>query len=150
MASFTLTRRVAADPAAVFGVVTDIDRFPAIIPEIRRIEKLTPGPVGVGTRFRETRLMFGREATETFEVAEFVPHTRFTMTAMSCGAEYRCEHRFTPDGGGTTLELEIRMRPVTLFAKLMAPLGWLMMGTMKKAIGKDLDAVAAAAERGSY
>jgi carbon monoxide dehydrogenase subunit G len=148
MAVFTLTRRIAAPPAAVFAVVTNVERMPAVIPDIRRIELLTPGPVGVGTKFKETRVMFGKEATETFEVVDFVPAVRYTVVAVSCGAENRCEHRFSPEAGGTVLELEIRTRPVTLFAKLFAPIGWLMKGVMKKAIGKDLDAVAAAAERG--
>jgi ligand-binding SRPBCC domain-containing protein len=146
MAQFTLTRRIAAPPAAVFAVVADVERMPARIPEVKKIEVLTAGPVGVGTKFRETRIMFGKEASETFEVVECDPGRRLTLVAVSCGAEYRCEHRFVPDAGGTVLELEIRTRALTLFARLMAPLGWLMAGVMKKAIAKDLDAVARAAE----
>ena len=146
MAQFTLTKRIAAPPAAVFAVVADVERLPSRIPEIKSVELLTPGPVGVGTKIKETRVMFGKEASETFEVVEFDPGRRLTLVAVSCGAEYRCEHRFVPDAGGTVLELAIRTRALTLFAKLMTPLGWLMAGMMKKAIAKDLDAVARAAE----
>jgi hypothetical protein len=146
MAGFTLTRYVAAPPAAVFAVVADVERLPARIPEIKRVELLPPGPVGVGTKIKETRTMFGKEATETFEVVVFAPPGRLTLVAVSCGAEFRCEYRFTPDGAGTRLELEIRLRPLTLFARLMAPVGWLLRGVMKRAISRDLDALAKAAE----
>jgi carbon monoxide dehydrogenase subunit G len=146
MAQFTLTKRIAAPPTAVFAVIADVERMPTRIPGVRKIEVLTPGPVGVGTKFRETRIMFGKEATETFEVVEYDPGRRLTLVAVSCGAEYRCEHRFVPDAGGTVLELEVRTRALTFLAKLMTPLGWLMAGVMKKAIARDLDAVARAAE----
>ncbi len=146
MAQFTLTKRIAAPPAAVFAVVADVERMPTRIPEIKTVEMLTPGLIGVGTKFKETRIMFGKEASETFEVVEYDPGRRLTLAAVSCGAEYRCEHRFVPDVGGTVLELEVRTRALTLFAKLITPLGWLMAGVMKKAMAKDLDAVARAVE----
>jgi ligand-binding SRPBCC domain-containing protein len=146
MAQFTLTKRIEAPPAAVFAVVADVERTPARIPEVKTVELLTPGPVGVGTKFKETRIMFGKEASETFEVVEYDPGRRLTLVAVSCGAEYRCDHRFVPDAGGTVLELEVQTRALSLFARLMTPLGWLMAGVMKKVIAKDLDAVARAAE----
>jgi carbon monoxide dehydrogenase subunit G len=146
MARFILSKSVAAPPAAVFAVLTDSERIQAAVPAIKRIEKLTPGPFGVGTQLRETRVMFGREATETFEVTAFEPARLFTLSAVSCGTEFHCEHRFVPEAGGTRLELEVTTRAVSLFAKLMWPLGLLMAGPMKKAMLKDLDAIARAAE----
>lgn len=149
MPRFTLTKSVAAPPADVYAVFTDLDRLPAHIPGIKKIERVTPGPFGVGTTFRETRVMFGREATETFEAVAVDPGRAFTLRAMSCGSEFVVEHRFVPDGAGTRVEMEVTMRAVSLFARLMSPLGRLMAGTMKKAIAGDLDKMAtAAATRG--
>ena len=48
-----------------FAFVSDFANAPKRIKSILRVNVLTPGPVGVGTRFTETRVMFGREATET-------------------------------------------------------------------------------------
>lgn len=144
MARIVLSKRLEAAPAGGFAALADVAGLPGRIPAVMRVEVLTPSPVGVGTKFRETRVVFGKEATETFEVTEFEPPTRLTLVAVSCGAEYRCEHRLTPDGTGTLLELEVRTRPRTLVAWLMAPLGWLMTGFMKAAIAKDLDALAKA------
>ena len=147
MPKMLLTKRIAAPPKNVFAAVADVATLPMRIPEVKAVEVLTPGPVGVGTRFTETRKVFGREATETFEVTVFAPPAKLTLVTVSCGMEYAAEHRFLPDGGGTLVELELRFRARSLYAKLMRPLGWLMRGMMRKALAKDLDALAAAVEK---
>ena len=63
-ASFTLSRHVETPVDRVFEVFSDIPRSHEMVDQIVRIEMLTDGPVGVGTRWRETRMMFKREATE--------------------------------------------------------------------------------------
>lgn len=55
---------IAAAPERVFRVATDIPRWPTTVAAIARFDMPTPGPVALGTRFRETRTMFGREATQ--------------------------------------------------------------------------------------
>jgi hypothetical protein len=42
--------------------------------------------------------------------------------------------------------MEMHSRPITFLAKLMSPLGKLMMGSMKKCIAKDMDDLRAAVE----
>ena len=41
---------IAAPAEAVFDYVTDVRREPEWNPQLREAEKLTPGPVGAGTR----------------------------------------------------------------------------------------------------
>ena len=48
---------IAARPEKVFGYVTDVRREPEWNPQLREAEKLTPGPIGAGTRYR---VRFGR------------------------------------------------------------------------------------------
>src|ERR1022692_4414314 len=48
---------IAAPAEAVFDYVTDVRREQEWNPQLREAEKLTPGPVGVGTRYR---VRFGR------------------------------------------------------------------------------------------
>src|SRR5690606_37390928 len=85
MPKIEVSRSVNAPPATVFEMLTDLEGAPRRIPAIQKIEMLTPGPVGVGTRFRETRVMFGREASETMEFVAFEPGRSYTVTAFSCG-----------------------------------------------------------------
>src|SRR5438445_13881615 len=98
MAGVTATQRIEAPVETVFRLSTDLDHWAGRIQGITKVERLTSGPVGVGTRFKETRKMFGKEATETMEFSAFEPNRRYELTADSCGAVYRIEFRFEPDG----------------------------------------------------
>ena len=69
----TVTETVAAPAARVFERATDIRSWQDTIDAIDRIEMLAEGPAGVGTRFRETRTMMGKEAREEMEVTAFEP-----------------------------------------------------------------------------
>ncbi len=147
MASLTITRRVSAPVDRTFEVFTDLHGAQERIPEIISMEVLTEGPVGSGTRFRETRKMFGKEATEEMEITTFEPNSVYAVECESCGAHFRTEFRFAPAAeGGTSVEMETVVKPISLFAKLMAPVSGLMMGSMKKALAKDMDRLAAHAE----
>jgi hypothetical protein len=137
---------VAAAPARVFAVAADVPRWPQIIAGISRIEMLTTGPVTTGTRFRETRTMFGREETQAMAVVEFVPPTRFVLAAESHGTRYRAEHKFLPVDGGTLLTLALDGVPETLVARLLAPLAWAMRGRVARMLDADLADLKRAAE----
>ena len=147
MAAVTVTQRIEAPVETVFRLATDVDHWAGRITGITKVERLTNGPVGVGTRFKETRMMFGKQATETMEFSAFEPNRRYQLTADSCGALYQTEFRFEPDGTGTRLSVDMRVTARSFFAKLMKPLAWLMCGMMKKCLMKDLDDLKAAAER---
>jgi carbon monoxide dehydrogenase subunit G len=138
MPTFTISRVIAAPVAETFRLASDIEGLPGRIKGITKVEKLTPGPVGVGTRYKETRVMFKREASETFEFTAFEPDRRYEVTASSCGAEYRCEFRFTPEGAGTRVDVTFQVRAVSFVAKLFSPLAPLMMGTMRRCVEADL------------
>lgn len=148
MGQIVLTKRVDAPVERVFPALLDLEHAPRRIPSIKRIEILTPGPVGKGTKFRETRLMFGKEATETLEIADVQPGRSITITATSCGSFFSTEFRLVPQGDSTLIEQVTSWKPLTLFARLMAPMSLLMKGTMKKMMQGDLDGVASAIARG--
>jgi hypothetical protein len=141
-----VTARIAAPVDEVFALATDLANAPGRIKGITKVELLTDGPVGVGTRFRETRVMFGRAASEVMEFAAFAPNRGYTLVAESCGACYVSTFRFEPDGPGTMVYVEFAAKPLTFFARLMKPLGWLMAGMLKKCLQQDLDDLRAAAE----
>jgi len=128
---------VEAPPDAVFAAAADIANWAQFISAIESVALLTSGPVGVGTRFRETRMMFGRRASEEMTVVEMVPPERIVLTAFNHGTEYRAEHRFAGDGTGTRMTLVFEARPATRLARLFAPLGWLLMGRVKRQLEAD-------------
>ena len=143
---FCQTVAIAASPDKVFALATDLDRWSKAIKSIVRVEKLTPGPVAVGTRFKETRVMFGRECTEEMTFTELNPPTSYTLEANACGCLYRSVFKVASQGDGSELTLSFDAKPLTFFAKLMSPLGKLMAGTMRKCIQQDLEHLKAALE----
>ena len=79
----SLTERIAAPPPEVFALFTDVANAPGRIHSIREVSLLTPGPVGLGTRFRETRLTLGSEETEEMEIVTFEPPHRYRLQFAS-------------------------------------------------------------------
>jgi uncharacterized protein YndB with AHSA1/START domain len=137
----------SAPPDVVYEAAADIARWPQFIATIEAIEMLTPGAVRVGTRFRETRTMFGRRASEEMTVAELEPPRRLVFTAFNHGTAYRVEHAFAPDGAGTRLTVKFEGQPVTALAWLMMPIGLLFMANVKRQLEADLADLAREAER---
>lgn len=131
---------------AVFARASDFAHAADFISAITRVEMLTPGPPGVGTRFRETRTMFGREATETMEVVEFESPRRYVLGATSCGSRFRSEMALAPRDGGTDLTLTVEVTPLTWFASVLGLLMRPMMKAMSKSCAKDLNDIKTAIE----
>jgi len=141
--------QVAAPPERVFDLYTDFEHASARVKGISRIEVLTPDPVGVGTRFRETRVMMGREATEEMQVARYERPNFVELTAASCGCLYRKTFQFHPAAGGTRVVVEFRATPAAWWARLMVPLAFLFKGMLRKCLLADLADLKAAAEAGA-
>lgn len=147
MGRISVTKFIEAPVDRVFEVFTDLPGAPGRISSITKLEVLTDGPIGLGTRFRETRLMFKREATETMEITAFDPPRSYTTVANSCGCLYECTFRFAPQGSGTQVTAEFSWTAQTFFARLMAPLGKLMSSMCMKAFNKDLEELKAHCEQ---
>ncbi len=147
MASVTVTRFFRAPVEKSFAVATDLRRAPERIPGILKLEVLNEGPIRVGTRFRETRRMFGKEATEEMEITAMQPPHSYTVCADSHGCRYRSEFRFAPKDGGTEVTMEFRAEPYSFFAKVMSVLMRPMMKQVAKLCAADLDALAAHVEK---
>jgi carbon monoxide dehydrogenase subunit G len=146
MFGFTVDRHVAAPPDVVFARASDFRRAPETIAAIVKMEMLTDGPVRVGTRFRETRVLFGRAATEEMTVTALEPPKRYTLAAESHGSRYHTELSFAPDGQGTRVTMTFAATPVTFMARVMSVLMRPMMKSMVKMCAKDLDDLKAAIE----
>jgi len=147
MGSMTVGVDVEAPAGRVFPILCDLEGAPERIEGIKKIEVLTDGPFGVGTRWRETRVMFGKEATEVMEVVAMEPGRSYTVTAGSCGTRYETVMACEPRGAdGCRVEFRFGWTPVSLGAKLMSPLGFLMKGMLRKCIADDLADIKRGAE----
>lgn len=144
--TITVEKQISAPPEKVFALASNFATMSERVPGIKRVEMLTEGPVRVGTKFKETRIMFGKEATETMEVTAFDPPRSYSLGCNSCGCVYDSRLDFAPNAGGTKINMTMTMTAQSFFAKLMSPLAKLFAGTMKKCFDGDLEAIRKAAE----
>ena len=140
MYGFRVDTQIAAPVDRVFAAATDFSRASETIQGIKKVELLTDGPVGHGTRFRETRIMFGREATEVMEVTGFEPPHRYTLGAESHGCRYHTEWIFSKAGeNATRVEMVFDAVPTTTLAKIMSFMMKPLTKKMVQICAKDLD-----------
>lgn len=139
MAEIKVTQYIAAPPDVVFSSATDIEHWVENIDGIARVEVLTDGDFRLGTKFKETRVMFGKEATEEMEVTEFKPPSLYAVEAKSCGSLFYSRFEFTGNDAGTLVTLIFDGQPLTAGAKVMGVLtGWLMKKSVQKCVQEDL------------
>lgn len=144
-----VTRAVAAPPERVWAVLTDLDGARDFLPGLVSIERLSGPEYGVGTRWRETRKMFGKEASEEMEVVEVEPNRSTQMHAFNSGMFYKSGFRLTPTAGGTDLEMYLvgDFHNATAFQKLLGKImGRMGAKATEKSIVDELAAIAREAE----
>ncbi|MHA6669948.1 SRPBCC family protein [Homoserinimonas sp. A447] len=133
------TISINADRAWVFKIFCDLENAPANIGGITKLEVLAgPAQLNLDTRWRETRKMFGQEATEEMWVVAYEKDVSYAVEAESRGNHYRSEYTFTPEGSGTRVDLTFEGVPLTFGARLTGIIGALFVGAAKKEMHKDL------------
>lgn len=143
MSTTTINRTINAPVEEVFDTIAHIQNFQKAIPHITNVEILSDVESGVGTRFRETRMMGKREATAEMEVTEYVKDERVRIVSDSHGTVWDSLFTLKPGAEGAQLEFVMEARPYKFIQKLMVPL---MKGMVAKAIEMDMDAVKAYCE----
>ena len=140
-----LSRTIDVPIGVVFETVSDISNFAKAVPHIVNVEFLSEVRAGVGTRFRETRMMGNRRATTDLQVTEFVVNERVRIVSDQGGTVWDTVFSVSATEGGraTRLTMVMEARPYRFLARLMIPL---TKSFVAKAIAADLDAVKAYAE----
>ncbi|MDD9951137.1 MAG: SRPBCC family protein [Zetaproteobacteria bacterium] len=143
MTEISCSTQINASPQQVFKIISDIPRGAEIIAGIQHIEMLHDnGTVGVGTQWKETRIIFGQAASEEMTIIEFVPNSHYVIRGENHGCEYLSTLKVCAAAQGTLLSMDFKGRPLTLFAKVMDVLtGWLLKGNMTKMCQEDLESV---------
>lgn len=148
-----LSRQIPASAEQVWAVLTDIEAAPRTLSDVLSVEVLTPGPYAVGTRWLETRKMFGFEGTEEMEVAVAEEPRRTVIVADAGGAAYRTEFLLSPiSGSPDAIELTMVFSAAPqekggLKGALMGVMAKVGMKATRKAMEQDLEDIAAAVAR---
>lgn len=139
---------INASPATIWAVITDIAGSVNHISGIKKIEVLEQPATGiVGLKWRETREMFKKEATEVMWITEAVENESYATRAQSHGAVYITRFKIIPGEEGNRLTMTFEGQAHSLMAKLMnLVFGSMMTNSTKKAMIEDLQDIKAAAE----
>jgi len=141
VASFTLTREIAAPPETVFEVLTDHRRYSELTPLRKSVleREGDPAPNGVGAIRKLTAV--GPALRE--EVIAYEQSNRFSYTLLS-GLPVR-DHvgtvELTPSDGGTSMVYAVRTQPT------VPVIGALVVAGIKQGVKGLVDGVVKESER---
>ena len=144
MAGFTATNWINQSPTTVFEALSNPEKAPKIMPNIKSMEKTTSGKVGVGTKFHEVRVVNGKEAATDLEVVAYDHPRRYGVTAVQSGIHVTYFYDLRAEKGGTAIDLTCVVEASGL-KKLMLPI---VAGIMKKEDGNHLEQLKVALEGG--
>ena len=118
----------------VFAFVADSKQLPMWQSNLIKSEVLTEGPLRVGSRFQEVRLVRQKETEIQGEMTAFEPNRRFTTKTLS-KPEVTVSYSFEPENGGTRLRYEFGMVTRGLM-RLLQPM---ILGSIKKDTASDFE-----------
>jgi uncharacterized protein YndB with AHSA1/START domain len=104
----------------VFDFVADERNEPRYNPRIRRAEKLSPGPIGRGTRFRAEAVTLGRTTRMTIEYTTYERPRRLASAIHMPAADIAGTLRFDAVPNGTRMSWSWQVRPHGLY-RLLTP-----------------------------
>ena len=91
--------------AEVAEYASDPDNAPQWYVNIDRSQRLTPGPVAVGSRVAFIARFLGKELNYTYEFVEYVPGEKLVMRTAQGPFPMQTTYTWTDDDGGTRMSL---------------------------------------------
>ena len=124
METFQNTMTIHRPAEEVFAFLADFENVPRWNYAIEKTRKASPGPVGVGTTYRQTRSI-PRRAEEGFEVTIFEPGKHLAVRGQIGPFRARISYLFEAAAGGTRLTNDVALDPspgaLRLTARLATP-----------------------------
>lgn len=143
----TASIEINSSKEKIWSLVTDIENAKDRIECIKSTEILEKPTSGlVGLKWRETREMFGKEATETMWIVA-ASDTSYTTEAINCGCKYHSTvsiEELSPNK--IKVQMSFKATPISFFGYLASPMTLIMGGMIKKAFKKDLEDIKKIAE----
>ena len=131
----------------VFDFVADERNEPRYNPRMLRSQKLSPGPIGVGTRFRAEMEMKGRRrpVEMTVELTDYKRPRRLASSTHMAAMEIDGTLTFDPVAEGTRMRWQWDLKPRGL-VKLLSPVIARMGRRREQAIWSNLKRLLEAGE----
>ena len=137
MHAFDNTVTIARPAGEVFAFLADFQNVPRWNYAIEQTRKLSPGPVRVGTAYRQTRTI-PRRSEEGFEVTVFEPPSRLAIHGRIGPFQATARYLLEPVAGGTRLTNHVELEPSSALLRLVGPLA---VPSVKAAVARNLTAL---------
>jgi polyketide cyclase/dehydrase/lipid transport protein len=134
MPEFANTEIINASPDLVFGFLADFENVPIWNYAIEATTQVSPGPVGVGTVYRQIRSLPTR-SEEGFEVTKFEPVHQLAIDGPIGPYQMRASYRLEPTGHATKLTNNVHLEPLPGPLNRLALLG---IPKVRSAMAKNL------------
>ncbi|MFC0273442.1 SRPBCC family protein [Metabacillus herbersteinensis] len=140
---FETKRTIGVSKQKVYTGLLDLDSAKHWMQGLVGIDRLDDGPLRVGSQWKETRKMFGKEASEHFEVVELNEQDKIVLrcdgTKGTTGkGEFLFTYILSSLDDHTEITLYGEINGLTGLSKFF---GKMMAGVFKKACVKDLNAL---------
>jgi len=132
---------IRREPADVFAYLGDLEHTPEWNPAITSTRRLTPGPVGVGTRYRQTRSA-PRPAEEMVEVTRLEPHRWIEVVGDLGPFQAHLTYELSRTATGTRLTNSVELEP----SGLSRLVGGLFTGRIQASVSENLSVLKALLE----
>jgi len=116
----------------VFAFLADTGKLSTWQSNLIKIEQLSAGPLGTGSRFREVRRMGPRESEVQAEIIAFEPNRRFETKTLT-KPQVTVSYSFEREDSGTRLDYKF----VMLTSGMMRLLEPMIAGSIKKESESD-------------
>jgi uncharacterized protein YndB with AHSA1/START domain len=116
---FTNTITIERPPTEVFAYLAEFENVPRWNYAISQTRKISTGPVGVGSKYLQTRTLPSR-SEETFEVIEYEPDRKLSILGTLGSFPAQVTYTLEPMGNLTRLTNAVDLEPPGLL-RLVAP-----------------------------
>lgn len=125
----------------VWKVITDFKNCSNYITSINKLEVIDePEDTLIGFKWKETRMMFGKEAIETMWITDYAENEYYQTRAESHGSVYISRLSISQEDNHAKLTMSFTSEAQTVFVKIIsACMGFAFKGSMEKALLKDLN-----------
>lgn len=134
MQTFDNTLTIARSAGEVFAFLAEFENVPRWNYAIEQTRKVSPGPVKVGTAYRQTRAI-PRRSEETFEVTVFEPPSRLAIDGQIGPFRATSGYLLEPVTDGTRLTNHVELEPSSAVLRLIGPLA---VPNVKAAVARNL------------
>jgi uncharacterized protein YndB with AHSA1/START domain len=143
MLQFTNTIEIERPQAEVFAYISDLEHTPEWNWAISETRKTSPGPIGVGTTYKQTRTV-PNVATEDLEITALEPDELLEVSGELASLPAHLSYRLHSSAHGTTIVNTIEVHPRGPL-RLLAPVAG---RRIQQAVAQNLGVLKARLERG--